>query len=132
MTRRRLSWLALVIVLGLALAVGTRAEAASSPQDRARSLAATIKCPTCRSQSAATSDAPAAKFIREEISRRIADGQSNDEIRDYFASRYGEEILLTPSASGVAGLVWIVPVVVVVLAAAGLGYAFLRWRRWST
>jgi cytochrome c-type biogenesis protein CcmH len=95
-------------------------------------VAETIKCPTCRSQSAADSDAPASQAIRAEILRRIDAGDSDDEIRDYFASRYGEQILLTPRSSGAVGLVWILPVVGLVAAAAGLTWAFLRWRRWET
>jgi len=95
-------------------------------------ISETIKCPTCRSQSTADSDAPASQEIRAEILRRIDDGQSDEEIRAYFASRFGEQILLTPRSSGAAGLVWILPVVGLVAAAAGLTLAFLRWRRWET
>ena len=44
-------------------------------------------------------------------------------------AQFGEEVVLTPSSSGVTGLVWVIPVVAVALAAAGLGLAFRRWRR---
>ena len=55
--------------------------------------------------------------------------ESEDEIRDYLVSRFGEEIVLTPSSSGVTGLVWVIPVVAVALATAGLFLAFRRWQR---
>lgn len=127
------SWVLMALVFVAALAVGTfdeRAEA--SPEDRMWELAATVKCPTCRSQSAADSDAPASQAIRAEILRRLESGESDDEIRSYFASRYGEQILLTPRSSGAAGVVWILPVVGLVATAAGLTWAFFRWRRWET
>jgi len=128
---RRLAWIAMAIVLAGALVAGTRADAsARSPEDRARAVAATIKCPTCRSQSVANSDAPAAEYIRDKIDELIHDGRSDDEIRDYFASRYGDEILLTPSSTGLAGVVWIAPVAVLVVALAGVALAFRRWRAW--
>jgi cytochrome c-type biogenesis protein CcmH/NrfF len=41
---------------------------------------------------------------------------------------WGESILLTPDSSGVGGLVWVLPVVALVLALAGVGYVFWRWR----
>jgi cytochrome c-type biogenesis protein CcmH/NrfF len=132
MSPLRLSWLLMAVVLLGALVIGTRGD--SGPQtddDRARSIALTIKCPTCRSQSAAESDAPAAKFIREEIARRIEAGESDDQIRGYFASRYGQEILLTPASSGVASLVWVLPVAAGIIATAGLAVAFRRWKRWA-
>ena len=132
MSKSRWSWLVMGVVLVAALAIGTFAGGGTaSASDRARSIELTIKCPTCRSQSVAESDAPAAKFVREEVTRRIADGQSDDEIRDYFASRYGEQILLTPSRSGVVALVWVLPVAALVAAGAGLVVAFRRWRRWA-
>jgi cytochrome c-type biogenesis protein CcmH len=122
----------MAVVLLIALAVGGRADASSrSPEDRAHAIGETIKCPTCRSQSVASSDSPAAEYIREKITELIADGQSDAEIRDYFASRYGDEILLTPSSSGVAGIVWMAPVAVLVVTIAGVVVAFRRWRGWK-
>lgn len=41
-------------------------------------------------------------------------------------------MLLTPRSDGVSGLVWAVPVVALVLAFAGLAYAFVRWRGGGT
>ena len=38
-------------------------------------------------------------------------------------------MLLTPTATGVTTLVWIIPVVALVLAIAGLAVAFRRWKR---
>jgi cytochrome c-type biogenesis protein CcmH len=130
---RRWSWAAVVAVAVALLVYGTvDAGGARTDEDRVEGLAETIKCPTCRSQSAADSDAPASRAIRTEIARRVDAGQSDGEIRAYFRSRYGEEILLTPSSSGVAGLVWILPVAALVVAVFGLGLAFRRWRRWQT
>lgn len=129
--RLKVSYVLMVAVLAVALVAGTRSGASTDPIDRANALAQTIKCPTCRGQAVAQSDAPASAAIREEITRRIDAGQSDDEIRDYFAQQYGDDILLRPAASGFGGLVWVVPVVVLVAGLAGLAYAFRRWRRWG-
>ena len=127
---RRWSWLAMVLVLAGALAVGLQPDdTARTPEERVFEVASGYKCPTCRSQSVADSEAPTAKAIRAEIGRRLEAGESEQSIRDYLVGRFGEEVVLTPSSSGVTGLVWIIPVVAVTLAAAGLGLAFRRWRR---
>jgi cytochrome c-type biogenesis protein CcmH len=129
-TVRRLSWIALAVVGVVALAVGTLTDGpARATEDRVNDIAATIRCPQCRSQSAGDSDAATARAVRAEIAERVEAGESADEIRDYFASRYGAEILLTPPSEGLGSLVWVLPVVAFVVASAGLGYAFLRWRR---
>ena len=126
----RFSWLLMgVVVLG-ALAVGLQPDdAARTQEDRIFALAETLKCPTCRSQSVADSEAPSAKAIRAEIARRFEAGESEAEIRDYLVSRFDEEVLLTPSSSGVTGLVWVLPVVAAALGAGGLFLAFRRWSR---
>lgn len=131
MTRLRVSYTLMALVLLAALIAGTRSSGASNPLDRALAIEQSIKCPTCRGQSVAESDAAASKAIRTEIAKRIGEGQTDAQIRDYFAAQYGEDILLRPAKTGLAGLVWVLPVTALVLGAAGLGYAFWRWRRWQ-
>jgi cytochrome c-type biogenesis protein CcmH/NrfF len=129
---RTVSYAAMLVALVAALAVGVLDDTGTrTPEDRVNALAASIRCPQCRSQSAGDSDAPTAQAVRREIAERVEAGQSDAEIRSYFASTYGEEILLRPPASGVGALVWVVPVAAFVLAAGGLAYAFARWKRWS-
>jgi cytochrome c-type biogenesis protein CcmH len=127
--RRWLPWLALLIVLTTALVAGASAgggESASAPARTAR-LAKELRCPTCRGLSVADSDAKAAEAIRDEIRARVDAGQSDDEVRAFLVSRYGEDILLKPRGSGVTGLVWALPVIALVAAAGGLAFAFRRW-----
>ena len=127
---RRLSWAGVLLVAAGALVFGTVDDgSARATEDRVQQIAATIRCPQCRSQSAADSDASTAQAVRAEIAERVEAGETADEIRAYFASRYGDQILLTPPADGVGSLVWVLPVVATVAGAAGLGYAFVRWRR---
>jgi cytochrome c-type biogenesis protein CcmH len=129
---RTVSYAAMLVALVAALAVGVLDDSETrTPEDRVNALAASIRCPQCRSQSAGDSDAPTAQAVRREIAERVEAGQSDADIRSYFASTYGEEILLRPPASGVGALVWVVPVAAFVLAAGGLAYAFARWKRWS-
>jgi cytochrome c-type biogenesis protein CcmH len=127
--RRWAPWLALVVVVVVALAVGASgSEGGTSAAARSSRLAKEVRCPTCRGLSAAESDAKAAQAVRAEIRSRVDEGQSDAEIRAFLASRYGDDILLRPQGSGAAGLVWALPVVVLVCGAAGLFVAFRRWK----
>ena len=54
----------------------------------------------------------------------MAAGRTDDQIRAYFAERLGEQYLLTPSSSGIGSLTWVLPVVALVVAFGGLGFAF--------
>jgi cytochrome c-type biogenesis protein CcmH len=127
--RRWGPWVALALVLGAALVVGARGDdRPATVGERVHRIASELRCPTCRSISAAESDARASRAVRSEVARRVRAGQSDDEIRRYFVSRYGKDILLKPEAGGVSGLVWALPVVAGVCALAGLAVAFRRWR----
>jgi cytochrome c-type biogenesis protein CcmH len=130
MSRRRLlGWTAMAAVLVAALAIGVADDSGPrTPQERARNLAETIACPACDGQSVAESDAAASRGIRTLIAERIDQGATDDAIRHELAATWGESILLTPNNSGVGGLVWVLPVVALVLALAGVGYVFWRWR----
>ena len=125
----RLSWLAIAVVVAVALFVAATGEQpARTPADRVRAIASDVRCPTCRGLSAAESDANAAQAVRSEIAARVEAGESDEEIRTYLASRYGDDILLKPRGTGVAGLVWSLPVAGLVIAVFGLVAAFRRWR----
>lgn len=127
----KISYSLMAIVLVSTLWAGTHHNRVPTADERALTLEQSIKCPVCRGQSVAESDAEASKAIRTEITRRISVGESDSEIRIYFAQTLGEDILLRPPSSGLAGLVWVLPVAGFVLAASGIAFAFVRWRRWG-
>ncbi|MDQ3569117.1 MAG: cytochrome c-type biogenesis protein CcmH [Actinomycetota bacterium] len=128
----RRSWLPYLVmgpVLMVALVVGSGGSGPPpTPAQRADRIAREVRCPTCESQSAADSRAPASDAIREEIRRRVDAGEGDGAIRSFLVSRYGKDILLKPEARGVTGLVWVLPVVALLCALAGLGLAFGRRR----
>ena len=121
-------WVLLVVVVIAVLSVATfTARSAPTAADRVNNISFTIKCPVCAGESVAVSNAPASLEIRKEIAEQVQQGQTDEQIRRYYAAKYGEAILLTPSATGINALVWILPVVALALAMAGLGIAFRRW-----
>ncbi len=127
---RRWSW---IVIAALVLVALVRNAVDHGPPrtnaERVREIASAMKCPVCRSQSVADSDSAAAKSIRVEVARRVDRGESDAAIRAAISSTYGEDVQLIPSASGFAGLVWILPVVALVAAIAALSATFARWRR---
>jgi cytochrome c-type biogenesis protein CcmH len=124
-----LPWIALGVVVVIALAVVLWPHGDTSPAARAHALETELKCPECEGLSVADSNAPTSRAIRTDIKRRIAHGQGDAEIRQAYVDRYGEEILLQPQSSGLSLLVWILPVVVLVVGALGIGFVLARNRR---
>ena len=127
--RSWLPYLVLASVLAVALALGSgRGGGPPTAEERVERIAEEVRCPTCESQSVADSRAPASEAIREEIRRRVAAGQGDEDIRSFLVGRYGKDILLEPETKGVSALVWALPVVAVAGGLAGLALAFRRWQ----
>jgi len=93
--------------------------------ERADALAAGLRCPDCQGLSVADSPTGSAREIRRQIDELVAAGASDSEVRDHFVARYGDWVLLSPRSPAV----WIIPFVVVLAGAAGLGsWLLLRAR----
>jgi cytochrome c-type biogenesis protein CcmH len=75
-------------------------------ETRARALSAELRCMVCQNQSIDDSDAPLARDIRLLIRDRIVKGESNDEVRSFLVSRYGDFILLRPPFKLETLLLW--------------------------
>jgi cytochrome c-type biogenesis protein CcmH len=128
--RQLTRWWALI---GAVAVVLIAAGAGSAPtvgvsDERLFALASQLKCQQCVGESVAGSQSPSAVQFRDEIASQMAQGRSDDEILNFFSQRYGREVLLTPPASGVGGLVWVIPVVAVAAASLLLASTFRRWR----
>ena len=129
MIRRWGAWAVMAVVIVGALVFGTVDEgAARTIEERANAITAGLRCPTCRSQSVLESDSSQARSIKTDVVRRLQAGETEQQIDGYYVSRYGPDILLNPPSTGIAGLVWVLPVVALVAAVAALGFAFRRWR----
>ena len=124
------SWIAIAAVaIGSLLVAAFDEGPPRTTEEKVEAIARTLKCPVCESQSVADSESAASRAIRVEIARLVEDGRSASEVRSAIAASFGDEVQLIPPASGFAGLVWILPVVAFLVAAAGVSAALARWRR---
>lgn len=128
MIRRWLPMVVLGLLFAGSLMVAARPERVVTPQARVERIATEVRCPTCKGLSVAQSDAEAAKAAKAFIAEQVAAGRTDPQIKSELQRRYGPQILLRPSARGLSGLVWAVPVAAGVLALAALGWAVQRWR----
>jgi cytochrome c-type biogenesis protein CcmH len=93
-------------------------------ESRARALSAQLRCLVCQNESIDDSEAPLARDIRLLIRERIGEGESNDAVRAYLVSRYGDFILLKPPFKPETWLLWLSPALTL-----GLGVAVALFAR---
>ncbi len=75
------------------------------------------------------SQSPVANQERAFIQQQIAAGKSKAQIKAALVDEYGDQVLAEPGGDGFDATLWIVPVLLVLLGAAGIVVAVRRWRR---
>jgi cytochrome c-type biogenesis protein CcmH len=120
---RRVAFVALL----LALAAPATAAAASRPPTLA-DLEDEVMCVECGTP-LVVSNSPVANQERAFISEQIAAGKSKAQIKAALVEEYGDQVLAEPGGSGFDATLWVVPVLLVALGAAGIALAVRRWRR---
>ena len=125
--------LILVALVAVALATACAAISDSDVPDidrRATALNKALMCPVCPGESIDQSQNPLAVQMRAVVRDMLEDGRSEDEIKDFFAERYGPSVLMQPPSEGFDLAAWIVPPVGFGLAVVAL-LLTLKWMRMS-
>ena len=74
---------------------------------RAQALDDALRCVQCQSESIGSSNAEWAADARKTVRELIADGQSDQQVLDFFVARYGEFVLMRPTAEGANLILWL-------------------------
>ncbi len=123
-------WLALILCLMVTPAVAVEpGEILDDPvlEDRARELSQGLRCLVCRNESIDESNAELAKDMRVLVRERLVAGDSDDEVIAFLVDRYGEFVLLEPTATGSNLALWLAGPAMLILGA-GVAVAYLRRR----
>lgn len=111
------------------LLLGAAASAApAAAQVSQREIEGEVMCPVCGTL-LELAEAPQAQREKAFIARLIAEGRTEQEIKDALVAEYGEGVLALPEGSGFNLSAYLVPIVAFVLAAIALAIGVLRWRR---
>ena len=129
--RRPSVMVALGLLLALALVWGVTLVRAAQPQSldqRAHDVESQIQCPVCNGESVADSPSGLASEMRGLIRQKLAQGESEQQVIQYFQSRYGDTILESPPAQGFTLMIWLPPVLMLAL---GAYVVFVLGREWA-
>ena len=108
-------------------AAGASAATDSVLDARTAEVAAGLRCPVCQGESIQDSPSELSQQMRALVKEQLAAGKTPDEVRAYFASKYGEWILLAPKARGFNLLVYVLPPFLLLAGFAGIVLLVRRW-----
>ena len=96
---------------------------------RVHDVASQLKCLVCQGESVADSPATLSLQMRDVIRQQLQSGKSEQEVIQYFVSRYGDRILLSPPTQGLTLLAWVVPIALMI---GGVLLVFFVLRSWQS
>lgn len=96
-------------------------------EERARDISSDLRCVVCRGENIDESNAEIARDLRLLVRERLVEGDSNDEVVDFIVERYGEYVLMKPTATGANIVLWLAGPVLFLIAAI-TGVLYLRRR----
>jgi cytochrome c-type biogenesis protein CcmH len=123
--------LALSMVLFTSMSMGREAvPMAEDPKLEARlvDISQELRCMVCQNESLASSHAELADDLRNEVRELIRSGKSDQEVKDFLVSRYGDFVLYRPEVKPLTWVLWFGPFALLLIAAIFLGL-YLRQRR---
>ena len=87
-----------------------------------------LRCLVCQNESLASSRAELANDLREEVRKLISQNQSDQQIKDYLVTRYGDFVLYRPQVKPLTWVLWFGPFLLLVVAVWGR-FSYVRQRQ---
>jgi len=115
----------MTVVLGLCCIAAHAVEPGEMLKDpvleaRARALGRELRCLVCQNQSIDDSAAPLAHDLRVLVRERLTAGDSDRQVIDFVARRYGNFVLLKPPLEPSTWLLWFGPFAALIIGGAAL------------
>ncbi|MBK5110358.1 MAG: cytochrome c-type biogenesis protein CcmH [Thermoleophilia bacterium] len=116
------------ILPGTAFAAEPAGGGGAAPQTSLPQLEGEVMCPTCGTL-LELSHAPAAERERAFIRKLIAEGKSEDQIKDALVAEYGSGALALPDDDSINFYAYLLPLLVFAAGLGGVIWGVIRWRR---
>ena len=97
--------------------------------DEVNEIAEELYCPVCENTPLDVCPTEACKQWRDLIRTQLAEGRTEQEIKQYFVDYYGDRVLAEPPRTGLNWLIYILPPALILLGAVLLFKNFQAWTK---
>lgn len=120
----------LLIILAALLVIPAFAQGTNPPtDDDVNAVAKQLYCPVCENTPLDVCPTQACAQWRDLIRLKLSQGESEQEIKDYFVANYGARVLNEPPREGLNWLAYLVPPLAILAGAVFLFRAFQRMKK---
>lgn len=120
-THLRFTFFVLLLILAGLLAAPVSAQGTNPPtDDEVNAVAKQLYCPVCENTPLDVCPTQACAQWRDLIRLKLSQGETEEQIKQYFVDNYGARVLNEPPREGLNWLAYIVPPIVILAGAAFL------------
>lgn len=120
----------LVAIILLAILGGCSVpERTQSLDEKAQDIYRSLMCPLCPGQTIEQSQSELSTQMRALAREKLEQGETKEEILQFFVERYGEAVLAAPVKSGFNLIAWLTPIAGIVVGGIALWLTIRKWVR---
>lgn len=116
------------IFLPLGVANAQQLDPEDISDDQVNAVAKQLYCPVCENIPLDVCPTQACAQWRALIREQLAEGWTENEIKDYFVAQYGDRVLAAPPARGLNWIIYVIPPLAII---AGVYVLYRAMRSWQ-
>ncbi len=93
--------------------------------DKRNKITKNLRCLICQGQSVYDSDSEFANSLKIVVDKKLEEGLSEDQIYEYFKTKYGEWILYDPGLNKNTYILWLLPILIFLIGGAIIYKSFI-------
>ena len=93
--------------------------------DKRNKITKNLRCLICQGQSVYDSDSEFANSLKIVVDKKLLEGLSEDQIYEYFKTKYGEWILYDPALNKNTYILWLLPLLIFLIGGAIIYKSFI-------
>ena len=93
--------------------------------DTRNKITKNLRCLICQGQSVYDSDSEFANSLKIVVDKKLQEGLSEDQIYEYFKTKYGEWILYDPGLNKNTYILWLLPILIFLIGGAIIYKSFI-------
>ena len=93
--------------------------------DKRNIITKNLRCLICQGQSVYDSDSEFANSLKILVDKKLEEGLSEDQIYEYFKTKYGEWILYDPGLNKNTYILWLLPLLIFLIGGAIIYKSFI-------
>ena len=132
---KRLFWLSLIVMMLAAInlsGIGYAQDDSPITDDQVNELAKDLYCPVCENVPLDVCPTTACAQWRDLIREKMELGWSKEQIKDYFATQYGDHVLSVPPRKGFNWLIYVLPPLILLIGIVVVASVITRSRKQTT